>query len=79
MAQLCRLPGVSLHMDTETDAHMGLGERAGDGAVMAVRLLLDCLILASDSRYPGPQTMDRNIGNMKYASQCPAGCKIYKI
>ena len=37
MAQLCRLPGVSLSLDTETDTHMGLGERAGDGTVMAVR------------------------------------------
>ena len=52
MTQLCRLPGVSLHMDTEADTHMGLGERAGDGTVMAVRFLLDCLILAPASRYP---------------------------
>ena len=40
MAQLCRLPGVSLSLDTETDTHMGLGERAGDGTVMAVRCVI---------------------------------------
>ena len=79
MAQLCRLPGVSLHMDTEADTHMGLGERAGDGTVMAVRSVFIGLSLAPASRYPAQQTMDQNIGNMKYVSQCPPGCKIYKI